>query len=214
MNSAERRGTKRWDDDHYSRLARQRGYRSRSAFKLLDIQRRTRLLRPGGTVLDIGAAPGGFSQVVAELIGSAGLVVALDRQPIAPLLGVRVLQIDMNDPSALDRIRAVLDARQVDVLLCDAAPALSGVAAVDEAACDVLVECALALAAALCAPSAQLLLKLFQGRGGDAQVQSLRSCCQRLRCLRTSSSRSASREFYVHATGLSLKRLSALPRMV
>ena len=204
MSPAPRRSARRWDDDHHSRLARRRGYRSRAAFKLLDIQRRTRLLRPGMVVLDLGAAPGGFSQVAAAATGAAGLVVALDREPMAPLPGVTTLQADMDDPGVLDALREALGARQVNVLLCDAAPALSGVAAVDEAACAALVERALALAAALCHADAQLLLKLFQGGGGDAQVRSLRARCQRLRLLRASASRPASRELYAHAIGLAL----------
>ena len=196
------RGGRRWDDDYHSRLARRHGYRSRAAFKLIDIQRRSGLLRPGMVVLDLGAAPGGFSQVAREETGVSGLVIALDREPIASLPGVATLQADIDDPGVLAALAGLLGGRLVDVLLCDAAPPLSGVAVVDAAACDALVARALELAEALCHPGGQLLIKLFQGSGGDARVRALRERCQRLRLFRASASRPSSREIYAHAIGL------------
>ncbi len=201
MSRASRSG-RRWDDDYHSRLARRCGYRSRAAFKLIDIQRRCGLLRPGMVVLDLGAAPGGFSQVAREETGSSGLVVALDREPIASLPGVATLQADMDDPGVLEALAGLLGGRPVDVLLCDAAPPLSGVTVVDATACDALVERALELAGALCHPASQLLIKLFQGSGGDERVRSLRTRCQRLQLMRASASRPSSKEIYAHAVGL------------
>ncbi len=184
--------------DPYIRRAQAQGYRSRAAYKLLEIQHRTRLLRRGMVVVDLGAAPGGWSQVAAHCTGREGLVVALDCLEMAPLPGVRCLRADFTAPEAPDRLHQVLAGRVPDLVISDLAPNISGVRASDQAAAAQLALQVLAYAVrVLRRPGGRCLLKAFQG-ADFAEIQSAMDASFRaLRVLKPEASQSRSRELYL-----------------
>jgi 23S rRNA (uridine2552-2'-O)-methyltransferase len=187
--------------DPYVRAARQAGYRSRAAYKLIEIARRDELLAPGATVVDLGAAPGGWSQVAAERVGRGGRVIAVDLLDMAPIAGVEFLQGDFLEEAMLARIDAALDHRPVDLVLSDLAPNLSGVKVSDQARSMLLAEMAVRFAQARLAPGGRLLLKVFQGAGIDALRQQLRSAFGRVETRKPDASRDRSAEIYLLAGG-------------
>ena len=188
--------------DPYVKQAVHQGYRSRAAFKLLELDARDRLLRPGMRVLDLGAAPGGWSQVAAQRVGPTGLVVAVDLAPIAPVTGVRVVAGDLRDPAMRARLEEALEGSPADLVLSDMAPNLSGVAAADEARAQELVDTAIALSAALLKPGGALLVKMFHGSGLEAVIQRMRSVFRSVEMRKPPASRSRSSEVYALCRGL------------
>ncbi len=191
--------------DAYVQAAQQAGYRSRAAYKLMALDDKDRLLRPGAVVVDLGAAPGGWSQVAAERIGDAGLVVAVDRLPMDPIAGVRFVQGDFTEQATLDALLAALGGRPVDVVLSDMAPNMSGVRSVDQARAMYLVELALDLACTVLAPGGALVVKAFQGEGFDAYLRTLRARFQRVASRKPPASRARSRELYLVAKGWGMR---------
>ena len=182
------------------RRAREEGYRSRAAYKLLELDRRHRLLRPGMTVVDLGAAPGGWSQVAARRAGPRGRVVALDLLPMEPVPGVTFIQGDFREEGPLQALlEAVGGGRAVDLVLSDMAPNLSGLRAVDQPRAMHLAELALDLARQVLRPGGALLVKAFQGEGLDAYRDELRSCFRKVIHAKPEASRAASRELYLLA---------------
>jgi 23S rRNA (uridine2552-2'-O)-methyltransferase len=161
------RSSKRWISerrrDHYCRMARQENFRSRASYKLIQIQEKFRLIRPGDRVLDLGAAPGGWSQVAAGIVGEKGQVVAVDRLKMEPIPGVRVVQGDLLQEGILEKIRSELGKGQADLILSDMAPNTSGIASVDHDRSVELVELVLELAPLLLKPGGGIVLKIFQG---------------------------------------------------
>ena len=151
--------------DPYVRRARAQGYRSRAAFKLLEIAAKDRLFRPGMVVVDLGAAPGSWSQVASRAVGPAGLVVAVDLAGMDALPGVYFLQGDLREPQSRQRLEQGLQGRPADLVLSDMAPNLSGVASSDEARSRELCELALEFAREHLKPGGALLIKAFQGTG-------------------------------------------------
>jgi 23S rRNA (uridine2552-2'-O)-methyltransferase len=151
--------------DPYVQQAKSRGYRSRAAFKLMEIDDRDHLLRAGMVVVDLGAAPGSWSQVAVERTRPGGLVVGLDLLPVEPLPGAVFLQGDFRDPSALEALQQALAGRRVDLVLSDMAPNISGIGVTDQARAEHLAELALEFAAAHLKPGGTLLMKTFHGRG-------------------------------------------------
>jgi len=197
-------GSRRWLErqarDRYVRRAREEGYRSRAAYKLLELDRRHRLLRPGMTVVDLGAAPGGWSQVAARRAGPRGRVVALDLLPMEPVPGVTFIQGDFREEGPLQALlEAVGGGRAVDLVLSDMAPNLSGLRAVDQPRAMHLAELALDLARQVLRPGGALLVKAFQGEGLDAYRDELRSCFRKVIHAKPEASRAASRELYLLA---------------
>lgn len=186
--------------DPYVKQAVRAGYRSRAAFKLLELDRRDRLLRASMRVLDFGAAPGGWSQVAAQRVGRTGRVVAVDVVPMEPIAGVQFIQGDLRDPSIKGRLAASL-AGPADLVLSDMSPNLSGVAASDEARAQELVEVAIALSAALLKPDGALLVKAFHGSGFEAVIQRMRGMFRSVAMRKPSASRSRSSEIYVLCRG-------------
>lgn len=169
----------------------------------MDIDRRERLLRPGMTVVDLGAAPGGWSQVAAAAVAPGGLVVACDRLPMEPLPGVCVVHGDLADDAVWEAIQKEVAARGgADVVLSDMAPNLSGVRAADQARSLGLAELALDCADGLLRPGGALVVKVFQGSGVDPYQRCLRQRFERVRVRKPPASRSGSRELYLVATGL------------
>ena len=168
----------RWLREHFSdeyvKRAQQEGYRSRAVYKLLEINEKDRLVRPGLTVVDLGAAPGGWSQLAVKLMGGQGVVIALDILPMEPLAGVEFIQGDFREMAVLEHLLAVLAHRPVDLILADMAPNTSGVKAVDQPRGMYLNELALDFARRCLRPGGDFLLKAFQGEGFDAFLKELR----------------------------------------
>lgn len=188
-------------NDPFVQKAQQLGYRSRASFKLLELHEKDKLFKPGMTVIDLGAAPGGWSQIVAKLVGRPGKVIALDRLEMAPLPGVTVLQGDFSELETLERLQAELGDQPVDWVLSDMAPNLSGMIAVDQPRMMILAELAWDFAKQHLKEGGGLLVKVFQGDGFDLYVKTLRQCFQKVIIRKPDASRSASRELYVLARG-------------
>ena len=190
---------KRHVTDPYVHRAQKLGYRSRAAFKLLEIDAQDRLLARGQVVVDLGAAPGGWSQVAAEKVGPSGRVIALDVLEMAPLAGVTVIRGDFATEETLAALEAALDARPVDVVLSDMSPNLSGVAATDQARSLALCELALDFAAAHLKPGGALLMKGFQGAGFPELLARLRREFAAVATRKPEASRRRSSEMYLRA---------------
>jgi 23S rRNA (uridine2552-2'-O)-methyltransferase len=205
---ARTKSSRRWLDRHvndpYVKRAQQEGYRSRAVYKLLEIQEKDRILAPGMRVVDLGAAPGGWSQVAARIVGARGGVAALDVLPMEPLPGVAFIQGDFRADEPLARLREALGDEPVDVVLSDMAPNLSGNAAVDQPRMMYLCELALDLARQVLKPGGSLVVKAFQGEGFEAYHKTMRESFKRVASRKPKSSRSRSRELYLVATGFSL----------
>ncbi len=187
--------------DPYVRKARALGYRSRAAFKLAEIDRADRLFAAGQRVVDLGAAPGGWSQVAAERVGTRGQVLAVDLLAVAPIDGVTVIRGDFRGDRVLREVERVLGGERVDLVLSDLSPNLSGVAASDQAASVQLCELALDFALAHLQPGGALLVKAFQGAGFPAFLQRLRGSFERVASRKPDASRSRSSEMYLLARG-------------
>ncbi|WPL18537.1 Ribosomal RNA large subunit methyltransferase E [Thiorhodovibrio winogradskyi] len=203
--SARSKSSQRWLErqrrDPYVKQAQAQGYRSRAAYKLIEIDTKDRLLRPGMRVLDLGAAPGGWSQVVAARLGGRGQVIALDLLPMDPLPGVVFVQGDFTEDLLLERIDLVLDGELLDLVLSDMAPNVSGMRAVDQPRSIYLCELALDLATRVLQSGGHLVVKTFQGEGFDPLVRELRRCFERVVTRKPDASRANSRETYLVAKG-------------
>jgi 23S rRNA (uridine2552-2'-O)-methyltransferase len=188
--------------DPYVRDAQRRGYRSRAAFKLLELDQRDRLLRAGMRVVDLGAAPGGWSQVAASRVGPTGRVVAADLTRMQPIPGARFIQGDLRDPAMRARLEEALDGDLADLVLSDMAPNLTGIASADEARAQELVDTAVALSAVLLQPEGALLVKMFHGSGLEAVIQRMRAAFLSVEMRKPPASRSRSSEVYALCRGL------------
>lgn len=186
-------------DDAYVKRAQAEGWRSRAVFKLEEIDRRDRLLRPGMTVVDLGAAPGSWAQYAARRIGGDGRVVALDLLPMDPLPGVEVLEGDFREESVLMALRERIGATGADLVMSDMAPNISGVSAVDQPRAMYLAELALALAQEVLKPGGDLLMKVFQGEGYEALARDVRASFAKVVVRKPQASRARSREVYLLA---------------
>ena len=199
------KSSQRWLKEHfndpYVKRAQQLGYRSRAAFKLLEIQQRDRVIKSGMTLIDLGAAPGGWTQLLAQWVGPAGKVFAVDLLPMPPIVGVEILQGDIQTPEILAQLRAALASRPVDVIVSDMAPNASGHKAVDQPRMIALAELCLWLAKEVLKPRGTLLLKIFQGSDYEAFVRALRQSFQRVVVRKPDASRARSAEVYLLATG-------------
>lgn len=188
-------------NDTWVQKAKAEGYRSRAAFKLLQIDAKDRLLKPGMTVVDLGATPGGWSQVAAKIAGPTGKVVAVDLLELAPLHGVEFIQGDFFDPATWSALESALAGRRVDIVLSDMAPNLSGVSVSDQARSVGLAELALDAALRLLAPGGSFLVKIFHGAGFDAFVKTLREHFTQVVVRKPDASRGRSSETYLLARG-------------
>ena len=183
-------------------MARRDGYRSRAAYKLVEIDRRDHLLQPGQVVLELGAAPGGWSQYAARRVGAAGLVIALDLTPMQPLTGVHQLTGDAASAALRARFLETYGRHCCDLVLSDMAPDLSGVRVSDQARSLALAELALAWTLDVLKPTGALLVKVFQGTDTGALRADLRRRFRRVLTRKPSASRGRSREFYLLARQL------------
>jgi len=181
-------------NDPFVQRAQKEGYRSRAAYKLKEIAARDRLFAPGVTVVDLGAAPGGWSQVAAAAVGRSGAVIALDVLEMEPLHGVTLIRGDFREPAALAALETKLDGRAVDLVLSDMAPNISGVAASDQARAMELAAGALQFAGKFLKPDGRFLVKVFQGAGFEGFLQMMRARFGRVVSRKPDASRSRSSE--------------------
>ena len=200
------RFVKAWIDehvnDHWVKEATRLGYRSRAAFKLIEIAEKDRLFHPGMSVVDLGAAPGSWTQVLREKLGRRARIVALDILAMDPLPGVLILQGDFREAPVLAELEAALDGRKVDLVVSDLAPNLSGVASADQARSVHLGELALEFAANWMQPGGDLVVKAFQGGGFAEFQQAMQQDFDKVYVRKPKASRDRSREVYLVAKGL------------
>ena len=199
------KSSRRWLDRHvndaFVKRAQKEGYRSRAAYKLLEIQEKDRLFKPGQTVVDLGAAPGGWSQVARQLVGRDGEVIAIDILPMDPLDGVEFILGDFREDGPLESLRSRLGGRPVDIVISDMAPNVTGMNAVDQPRAMYLCELALDFARDVLNPGGVFVVKVFQGEGFDEFVRALRAEFGRVVTRKPAASRSKSREVYLVASG-------------
>ena len=181
--------------------ARAQGYRSRAVFKLDEIQQKDKVIRPGQLVLDLGAAPGGWSEYASALVGDEGHVIALDLLPMEAIAGVEFLQGDFTEQQTLDRLLASLGERKFDLVLSDMAPNLSGVESVDQPRSIYLAELALEMARDFLNPGGGFVVKLFQGAGSDDLIAAMRRSFTKVKLRKPEASRARSSEIYAVCDG-------------
>jgi 23S rRNA (uridine2552-2'-O)-methyltransferase len=189
-------------NDHWVKEATRLGYRSRAAFKLLELAEKDRLLRPAMSVVDLGSAPGSWSQVLHEKLGPQARIVAIDLLPMDPVRGVTFIQGDFREPEGLAAVEAALDGRKVDLVVSDLAPNLSGVEVADQARSVHLGELALEFAGQWLQPGGDLVVKAFQGGGLVEFQKALQSRFEKVYVRKPKASRDRSPEVYLVAKRL------------
>lgn len=189
-------------DDPYVKRAQKEGQRSRATFKLEELDQKDKLIRPGMGVVDLGSAPGGWSDYALRKVGDKGTVVALDILPMTPLTGVHFIQGDFREDSVLDELNAVLNGQQIDLVLSDMAPNITGVDSIDQPSSMYLVELALDFALTNLSKQGSFLVKVFQGEGFDAYLKAMREGFKKVVTRKPDASRARSREVYLLGRGL------------
>jgi len=199
--AAKSKSSRRWlaehFDDQYVKMARKQGLRSRAAFKLMELDDKYGLLRKGMRVVDLGAAPGSWTQVVQRVLDNSGQVIALDILPMDPLPGVNIIQGDFTEDEPLALLEEALNDHNADLVLSDMAPNMSGVGAVDQPRAMYLAELALAFAEKRLEPGGSFVVKVFHGEGFDDYVRQTRGLFDKVQVRKPSASRPRSREVYV-----------------
>ncbi len=193
-------------DDEYVRRSQQEGYRSRAIYKLIEIDQKYRLVKSGMTIIDLGAAPGGWSEYCVKKLGKKGTMVALDILPMEPIDGVTIIEGDFREAAVFDELMAVMTdgtikSGKADLVISDMAPNISGVGSVDMPRAYYLCELALDLARQVLKPGGGLLVKLFQGEGFEAYNKELKANFSKVVMCKPKASRPRSREIYALATG-------------
>ncbi|PLA74206.1 23S rRNA (uridine(2552)-2'-O)-methyltransferase RlmE [Hydrogenovibrio sp. SC-1] len=188
-------------DDYYVNKAKQEGWRSRAIYKLQEIDEKDKLFHPGMTVVDLGAAPGGWSQWTAQKIGTNGQVFALDILPVEPYAGVTFIQGDFQEDSVYNALITALDGREIDLVMSDMAPNMTGNKGIDMPRSMYLVELSMDLAQQVLKPNGTLLMKVFQGEGYDALLKTLRQDYTKVVVRKPKASRPRSTEVYLLALG-------------
>ncbi|ALU41514.1 23S rRNA (uridine(2552)-2'-O)-methyltransferase RlmE [Pseudoalteromonas rubra] len=200
--------SKRWLKEHvedpYVHEAQKRGYRSRAVFKLEEIQQKDKLFRAGMHVVDLGAAPGSWSQYLAEQVGEKGEVIACDILPMDSLPGVAFLQGDFREEAVLNALMERIGGKNIDVVCSDMAPNMSGNNVIDQAGSMYLVELAFDMCHQVLKPNGAFAVKVFQGEGFDQFVQDVRNAFKVVKIRKPKASRPRSREVYIVATGYKL----------
>ena len=203
---AKKGSSRRWMHEHLSdefvKKAQKEGYRSRAVYKLLEIVEKKAIIRNGDKVLDLGAAPGGWSQVAAKLVGSQGKVIASDILPIELIDGVDFLQGDFTEQSVYDDLLVMTDGAKVDVVLSDMAPNMSGQLSVDQPKSMYLAELAIEMAIKTLNPGGSFVVKIFQGDGFDVFVQNAKKAFKKVSVIKPKASRPRSKEVYLLASQL------------
>jgi len=188
-------------NDPYVKQAQRDGYRSRSSYKLLQLNERDRLIRPGMLIVDLGSAPGGWSQVATRLAGEQGRVVATDILPMDPLKNVDFIQGDFTAETVLQQVLDALGGQQPQLVICDIAPNITGIDSADQASSMYLVELALDFVRQALAPQGDFVVKVFQGAGSDAYIKDVRGSFDKVFVRKPAASRPRSREVYLVAKG-------------
>ena len=199
MTKSSKEWLRRHVTDPYVKAARKQGYRSRAAFKLLELDKKESILKPGQTVIDLGAAPGGWSQVAAKRVAPGGRVIAIDLLQIAPISGVTVLKADFREQVLLDSLAG----RRADAILSDVSPNLTGIGNVDQARALELTGAAIDLCRQVLKPEGFFLVKAFHGEAFGEITARLKKMFSRVKVVKPSASRGESAETYVLARGLS-----------
>jgi len=199
------KSSSRWLNEHvndpYVKQAQKDGYRSRASYKLIELNEKDRLIRPGMLVMDLGSAPGGWSQVAGRIVGDKGRVLASDILPMDSLENVDFIQGDFTDDKVFQQLLDKLDGRQPDLIISDIAPNISGVAAADQAASMYLVELVLDMVRRVLKPGGNFAVKVFQGEGSDAYLKDVRTSFEKVVVRKPDASRSRSSEVYFVAKG-------------
>lgn len=185
--------------DPYVKLAQKEGYRSRSAYKLVELNEKDHLLRPGQWVMDLGSAPGGWSQFAAKAVGAKGRVLATDILAMNPLNNVDFIQGDFTSDAVVEQIRTWLQGEKFDLIVSDIAPNLSGIDSADQARSIYFLELALDTVRLVLKPGAAFVAKMFQGQGSDEYVRELRKSFKKVSIRKPKASRPESREVYIVA---------------
>lgn len=188
-------------NDPYVKQAQKDGYRSRASYKLIELNDKDKLIRPGMLVVDLGSAPGGWSQVAGKLVGDKGRVLATDILPMDPVPNVDFIQGDFTDEAVFDQLLDALGGAQADLVLSDMAPNISGIDSADQASSMYLVELALDMARRILKPKGNFAAKVFQGVGSEAFLKDLRTSFDKVSIRKPASSRARSREVYVVGKG-------------
>jgi len=188
-------------DDKYVNEAKKKGYRSRAIFKIEEIQKKDQLLKPGMTIVDLGAAPGGWSQFAAKIVGGKGQVIACDILPMDSIAGVAFLQGDFREETVLDALLDRIQPNLVNVVMSDMAPNMAGNLSVDQPRAMYLVELALDMCRQVLAPNGGFVVKVFQGEGFEQYMKEVRELFKIVKIRKPDSSRARSREVYIVATG-------------
>ncbi|MEQ8315187.1 MAG: 23S rRNA (uridine(2552)-2'-O)-methyltransferase RlmE [Gammaproteobacteria bacterium] len=193
--------SKQWLKEHfgdaYVRRSQEDGYRSRASYKLLEIQDKDKLIEPGMKVVDLGSAPGGWSQVAADIVGDNGSVIACDLLAMDSLAGVQFIQGDFTDDAVLEQILQAIGDDGADLVISDMAPNISGMKDIDQPRVMYLAELALDLARSVLAPGSYLLVKVFQGAGFDEFQREMRASFKSVKVRKPKASRARSREVYL-----------------
>ena len=184
-------------DDPYVKKAQKAGYRSRATFKLEEIDKKDKLIKPGMSVVDLGSAPGGWSDYALRKLGDTGTVVALDILRMTPLSGVHFIEGDFREDAVLDELNLVLNSQPIDLVLSDMAPNITGVDSIDQPSSMYLIELALQFALENLSKEGVFLVKVFQGEGFDTYLKAMRDGFQKVITRKPDASRARSREVYL-----------------
>ena len=188
-------------DDIWVQKAQQDGYRTRASYKLIELDDKDKLIRPGSVVVDLGSAPGGWSQVVAKRVGEKGLVIASDILEMDAIADVTFIQGDFTTEEVYDQLVDVIDGRPVDLVISDMAPNMSGMSSIDQPGAMYLVELALDMARQVLKPNGSFVAKGFQGEGFDAYLADMEQSFAKVMIRKPKASRARSREVYIVAKG-------------
>lgn len=199
------KSSRRWLDEHvndpYVKQAQKDGLRSRASYKLIELDEKDRLIRPGMLIMDLGSAPGGWSQIAGRMVGDQGRVIATDILPMDSLENVDFIQGDFTDDKVFQQLLDMLDGRQPDLVISDIAPNISGVAVADQAAAMYLVELTLDMVRQVLKPGGNYVVKVFQGDGSDQFLKDMRTSFDKVMIRKPDASRSRSREVYMVGKG-------------
>jgi 23S rRNA (uridine2552-2'-O)-methyltransferase len=202
---ARSKSSKRWMEEHvndpYVKQAQKDGYRSRASYKLIELNEKDKLIRPGMLIMDLGSAPGGWSQIAGRLVGHKGRVLATDILPMDSLENVDFIQGDFTDEAVFNHILGMLNGKRPDLIISDISPNITGIDVADQASSMYLTELALDMARQVLKPKGNFVTKLFQGGGSDEYLKDVRTSFEKVSVRKPDASRSRSREVYLVAKG-------------
>jgi len=200
-----KKSSRRWLDEHindpYVKQAQKDGYRSRASYKLLELNEKDKLIRPGMLIMDLGSAPGGWSQVARNLVGDKGTVIATDILLMDTLAGVDFIQGDFTEETVFHQLLELLAGRKPDLIISDMSPNISGIVSADQAGSMYLIELALDMVRQVLKPEGNFVAKVFQGEGSDVYLKDVRSSFDKVAIRKPAASRARSKEVYMVAKG-------------